>query len=321
MKLAVLGTGKIVQEVLPILENITGIALVGILSTPRSLSKAQELAHRYAIPIATNRYEDLLASDAIDTIYIATPNNTHYTYAKKALQAGKNVICEKPFTLKKSDLEDLATIAKQKQVFLLEAITNQYLPNFAVIKEALPSIGEIKIVECNYSQYSSRYDAFKKGEVAPAFDPEMGGGALYDLNIYNIHLIVGLFGQPKSVYYLANKEKDVDTSGVLVMDFDRFKCVCIAAKDCEAEARSTIQGNKGSIAILGATNSLPVIQVTLNKEKSHLIDHNANKHRMQAEFENFERILATRDSKSAQKALEHSLAVMAVLDNAREYMK
>ena len=146
----------------------------------------------------------------------------------------------------------------------------------------------------------------------------MGGGALYDLNIYNIHLVVGLFGKPKSVTYLANKERGVDTSGILVMDFGVFKCVCIAAKDCAAEVRSTIQGNKGSIAILGPTNSLPTVQVTLNGEKDQVIDVNAGKHRMQAEFEVFERILATKDTKAAQEALEHSLDVMDVLERAAQ---
>lgn len=75
------------------------------------------------------------------------------------------------------------------------------------IKEHLDQLGDIKIVECNYSQYSSRYDAFKRGDIAPAFNPKMGGGALRDLNIYNIHFVVGLFGRPKTVQYLANVEK------------------------------------------------------------------------------------------------------------------
>ena len=94
----------------------------------------------------------------------------------------------------------------------------------------------------NYSQYSSRYDAFKRGEIAPAFNPEMGGGALRDLNIYNIHLLVGLFGKPHRVEYLPNVERGVDTSGILVLDYGNFKAVAIGAKDCSAEIRSTIQG-------------------------------------------------------------------------------
>ena len=91
---------------------------------------------------------------------------------------------------------------------MIEAIINQYLENFKVIKDSLSEIGDIKIVNINYSQYSSRYDAFKRGDIAPAFNPEMGGGALRDLNIYNIHLLVGLFGNPNRVEYLPNVEEE-----------------------------------------------------------------------------------------------------------------
>ena len=90
--------------------------------------------------------------------------------------AGKHVICEKPFTLHLEELEELAKLAQEKS-FLMEAITNQYLANFTAIKEALSDIGDVKIVNINYSQYSSRYDAFKRGEIAPAFNLEMGWGS------------------------------------------------------------------------------------------------------------------------------------------------
>ncbi len=76
------------------------------------------------------------------------------------------------------------------------------MENFKVIKDSLSEIGDIKIVNINYSQYSSRYDAFKQGEIAPAFNPEWVVEPLRDLNIYNIHLLVGLFGNPNRVEYL-----------------------------------------------------------------------------------------------------------------------
>ena len=75
------------------------------------------------------------------------------------------------------EFEELIKLAQEKELLLIEAIINQYLENFKVIKDSLSEIGDIKIVNINYSQYSSRYDAFKQGEIAPAFNPEMGGGA------------------------------------------------------------------------------------------------------------------------------------------------
>jgi len=305
MKLALLGTGMIVTEVLPVLTTIEGIKLEAILSTPRSLDKAEALAKQYGLSQATSDYEAILSNPEVDTIYVGTPNHTHYDYAKKALLAGKHVICE-----------ELAKLAQEKELLLMEAITNQYLANFTVIKEALSDIGDIKIVNINYSQYSSRYDAFKRGEIAPAFNPEMGGGALRDLNIYNIHLLVGLFGKPHRVEYLPNVERGVDTSGILVLDYGHFKAVAIGAKDCSAEIRSTIQGDKGAITIFGATNTLPEIGVTLNGQKERTVNLNSPQHRMYDEFVAFEKMVATKDFDSVAKQLEHSRQVMEVLDQA-----
>ena len=214
------------------------------------------------------------------------------------------------------EFEELAKLAQEKELLLMEAITNQYLANFTAIKEALSDIGDVKIVNINYSQYSSRYDAFKRGEIAPAFNPEMGGGALRDLNIYNIHLLVGLFGKPHRVEYLPNVERGVDTSGILVLDYGHFKAVAIGAKDCSAEIRSTIQGDKGAITIFGATNTLPEIGVTLNGQKERTANLNSPQHRMYDEFVAFEKMVATKDFDSVAKQLEHSRQVMEVLDQA-----
>lgn len=318
MKLALLGTGMIVKEVLPVLKEIDGIDLVAILSTPRSIETARELAEIYDLDQATSDYQDILDNPKVDTIYVGLPNHLHYDYAKRALLAGKHVICEKPFTLKVSEFEDLVAIAEQRKLFLLEAITNQYLGNFAYIKENVDKLGDIKIVECNYSQYSSRYDAFKRGEIAPAFNPEMGGGALRDLNIYNIHLIVGLFGKPKTVQYLANVERNVDTSGILIMDYGNFKAVAIGAKDCGAEIKSTIQGNKGSIAVLGPTNAMPEVGMTLNGQETEVVNQNTLNHRMHDEFVAFQDIISNKDWSRQAQALEHSRVVMEVLDMAVE---
>lgn len=320
MKLAILGTGMIVKEVLPVLKEISSIQLSAILSTPRSIETAKELAATYQICQATSDYQTILDNVEVDTVYIGTPNHTHYQYAREALLTGKNVICEKPFTLRLAEFEELRAIAKEKNLILLEAITNQYLENFQFLKEQVVNIGEIKIVECNYSQYSSRYDAFKSGEIAPAFNPEMGGGALRDLNIYNIHLVVGLFGSPKSVQYLPNMERNVDTSGILVMDYGQFKAVCIGAKDCSAEIKSNIQGNKGSLSVHGPTNSIPKVSVTLNGQETNLVNNNSQHHRMYAEFVTFEKIISKKDIQATKIALDHSQAVMEVLEAAIKSM-
>ncbi|EHI70287.1 Gfo/Idh/MocA family protein [Streptococcus ictaluri] len=316
MKLAILGTGMIVEDVLPVLKEIDGIDLVSIVSTPRSIDKAEALAEAFGIDQASSSYEEVLDQEAIDTVYIATPNHLHYEGAKKALESGKHVICEKPFTMTLAELDDLIALAEKKGLMLLEAITNQYLGNSLYLKEHLADLGDIKIVDCNYSQYSSRYDAFKEGKIAPAFDPAKGGGALRDLNIYNIHLVVGLFGQPEKVHYLPNVENGVDTSGILMMDYPDFKVSCIGAKDCSEAIRSTIQGNKGTLTIFGGTNTLPEVALAIRGQEEVVVNHNQHSHRMYEEFIAFKDIIDGADTAASAKALEHSREVMAVLEEA-----
>ena len=317
MKLAVLGTGKIVQEFLPMIQQVTDVELVALLSTPRSLDKAKEMQAQYQVQEVYTDYETLLGNAMIDTVYVALPNHLHYQYTKAALLQGKNVICEKPFTLNAQQLQELIQIATEKRLILLEAITNQYLNNFLQIKKDLAQLGKIKIVECNYSQYSSRYDAFKEGKILPAFDPQKGGGALMDINIYNIHFVVGLFGKPEKVQYLANIERDIDTSGILVLDYGAFKAVCIGAKDSTAQIRSVIQGTDGSIEVLGATNEMPRYE-RRSKTEIEAVNVNLDKHRMYQEFEKFTEVIDQKDLAFALEQLNHSLTVMQVVDQALE---
>ena len=317
MKLAVLGTGKIVQEFLPMIQQVTDVELVALLSTPRSLDKAKEMQVQYHIQEVYTDYETLLGNATIDTVYVALPNHLHYQYTKAALLQGKNVICEKPFTLNAQQLQELIQIATEKRLILLEAITNQYLNNFLQIKKDLAQLGKIKIVECNYSQYSSRYDAFKEGKILPAFDPQKGGGALMDINIYNIHFVVGLFGKPEKVQYLANIERDIDTSGILVLDYGAFKAVCIGAKDSTAQIRSVIQGTDGSIEVLGATNEMPRYE-RRSKTEIEAVNANLDKHRMYQEFEKVTEVIDQKDLAFALEQLNHSLTVMQVVDQALE---
>ncbi|CAD0161665.1 conserved protein of unknown function [Streptococcus thermophilus] len=143
---------------------------------------------------------------------------------------------------------------------------------------------------------------------------------LRDLNIYNIHLLVGLFGNPNRVEYLPNVERGVDTSGILVLDYGNFKAAAIGAKDCSAEIRSTIQGDKGAITIFGVTNTLPEIDLTLNGQEEIVTNLNNQNHRMYDEFVVFEKMIATMDFESVAKQLKHSRQVMEVLDQASKVL-
>lgn len=318
MKLAIFGAGKIVQEFLEMVKDIPEINLTALLSSERSIEKNKDLIVTYDIDGVYTNEDEILKRTDVDTVYVALPNHLHYEFSKKALEAGKHVICEKPFTLTLKELEELEAIALEKDLVLIEAITNQYFANFAQLKEDLNDVGDLKIIECNYSQYSSRYDAFKEGTILPAFNPKMGGGSLMDINIYNIHLVVGLLGKPNRVQYYANIEREIDTSGILVMEYDQTKVVCIGSKDTSAPIKSTIQGTDGSLIINGPTNTLESYTKIIGKLTEEVIDLKVHPHRMYEEFIAFNRIINEHDMDTVREKLTHSKIVMEVAEKALE---
>lgn len=318
MKLLIAGAGFIVHDWLRITKDLHNTELIAIVATPKSESSLKKLQTQYGIKHIYTNYDQALKETEADTVYVAVPNSLHYQFVKKALLANKNVICEKPFTVNYQDFLALKKLAQDRQLILVEAITNQFLKNYREIKKNLPDLGKIHIVSLNYTQYSHRYDAFKQGKVLPVFDPQKGGGALMDLNVYNIHLVVGLFGKPKQVHYLANISKHVDTSGILTLDYGDFKAVLIAAKDSFSPTSSTIEGEKGAILVNGPTNVIDSCDLCLKDQQPVRIDHKIYPHRMYEEFVTFEKMIDQRDFRLCDQLLKHSDEVMQIVDAARK---
>jgi scyllo-inositol 2-dehydrogenase (NADP+) len=316
LKLAILGSGQIVTDFLTMARDLPDTDLVSIFGTKQSIPKMKKIKNKYGLRKIYTVYDECLNDPDIDTVYIGLPNHLHYSFAKEALLSGKNVICEKPFTIKLSEFTELKDIAKRNNLIVIEAITTQYLSNYLSIKESIKNLGDLKIIECNYTQYSSRYDAFKKGEILPAFNPKAGGGALMDINIYNIHFVVGILGKPISVTYLANIEKNIDTSGILLLNYPTCKVVCIGAKDSTAPIRTLIQGDRGSIVLNGPPNICDSFEINIYGQESRTIDNKVHPHRMFEEFCEFARIIKDSDYSKASHMLEQSQIVMEIVEEA-----
>ncbi len=176
MNIGILGSGKIVEDLMQTQETLP-FEKKYLLSSGRNPEKTQTFSEKYNFDGVYTDYDELLKSD-IDTIYVALPNHLHYTFAKKAIEAGKHVIIEKPITSNIYELNDLKHMAAKYNVMLFEAMTIHYHPAYLELKKHITDIGNIKIAALNYSQYSSRYDAFKEGTILPAFDYHKSGGAL-----------------------------------------------------------------------------------------------------------------------------------------------
>ena len=315
MKLGIVGTGQIVQELLPLLGgwDWNAAALCG---TPRSAEKVHELCAAHGIPFAFTDYASMLDEADVDAVYIAVPNSLHYSFAKQALESGHNVILEKPMTSHSRETQALAVLAGEKNLYLFEAVTTLYMPCYHKIKEWLPRIGTVKLISCNFSQYSSRYDAFRAGNILPAFDPAKSGGALMDLNLYNLHYLTGLFGPPQEVSYHANVERGIDTSGVLLLNYGGFLAAGIAGKDSSAPPACVIQGTEGYIRQDTPANICQgaILHLKDGTEEVFRTDFSS---RLEPEFRAFAQEIASGSRTNCYARLMHSVLVSQVLTRAR----
>lgn len=308
----------IVKTFLETVPEVEGIECEAISVRPQSLARARALSDEFGIPRIYTGYDELLKDSELDFIYIGVANHVHFDYARRALSAGKNVIMEKPFTPTAREAKLLAELADEKKLFLFEAITSIHMPMFHMLKSRLGELGDAKLVQANFSQYSSRYERYLNGDVFPSFDPDCFGGALYDLNVYNLHIAAALFGPPKSAGYQANLGYNgVDTSGILTMSYDGFKAECCAAKDSGSPCFFMVQGTNGYARILGAPNSCPSLEIEIRGERETFTDPRSDM-RMAAELEAFYKIWFDKDYKSGRELMRHSVNVMSVIDMLTE---
>ncbi len=312
MKIVTVGSGMIVEEFIKAAKLVDTVEIVGCYS--RDLDRAEEFANKMGIVKFYDSFSTIVEDDEINTVYIATPNALHYSQAKYFLENNKHVIIEKPIMSEEVHAKELLQLAKKNELFILEAISNVHTPNFKVIKDYLNKLGPIKLVHANYSQYSSRFDLFRDGETPNVFNPQFSGGANMDLNIYNIQLIYHLFGLPKDSHYYPNVMRDIDTSGVLVMDYGDFKAVASAAKDSVSTCYFMVQGEYGFIRSVGPTNELPNLYIK-TKDEEFKVDYNL-KHRLYSEIETFGQLFKDKDFKRVYEKFEESIDVLSILEKS-----
>lgn len=316
MKIGVVGNGMIVDRFLKDAAALKQAEVTAICVREGSREKGAALAARYGIPKVDTDYTHFLNTTEMDAVYLGISNHVHYPYAKAALEAGKHVICEKPFTVHACQAKDLAQMAEAKHLFLWEAFKLPYSPVFDAIKEHLPDVGPIKLVQCNYSRISSRYGQYKAGNILPAFDPQTAGGCLYDINLYNLHFVTCLFGKPQKVTYYANRgHNGVDTSGIGILEYETFQAVCCGAKDSSSPCGAVIQGEDGYIQVEGPVSSAKRACLYQNGKETCLAEFEDNG-QLTEEIIEFERQFREQDFPACYKMLKHSLMMMDVVDAA-----
>ncbi len=258
MKLGVIGSGAIADLCVDAFGQVEAFVLQNLYS--RDLKKAQEKQKQWGFKEACCDMNEFLNSD-IDIVYIATPNSLHARQIMQCLEAKKHVICEKPLVTSLKDFAAVYRLADKNDRFVFEAFRHINSPNYHFLKEQLSSLGKIRMVHLGYNQYSSKYNAYKRGENPNIFNRDFAGGALNDLGIYPISLAIGLFGDYKSYsYHKTLLDNGVDGSGCLILEYDGFLCQISFSKICQGQIKNEILGEEGVI-ILDAVSPLCHVNV------------------------------------------------------------
>lgn len=315
IRLGTIGTGFIVHNILDGVKATEGISLEAVYS--RSEEKGRELAEEYGAKKVYTELEGLLADEAVNFVYVASPNNLHYEQAKAALLHGKNVLCEKPMCPQRAQVTELISLAEERGLLLADATPTAFLPNLGVIREKLPQIGRIRLVMSCYSQYSSRYDKLLAGEVPNVFSPDFAGGCLQDINYYNVYLNVALFGKPERARYYPNLcSTGVDTSGIAILQYPDFVSECTGAKDTWGNNHVQIQGEKGYLYIEGGPSWLTKVHLcTKEGEASYNMQDEPD--RWLYEVRNMTKRILQNDRESFRRDLDITADVVEVLEKMR----
>lgn len=315
IRLGTIGSNFIVHNILRHVAQTPGWVYTAAYS--RSEEKAEALASQYG---AVRYYTDMdafLADEEVNFVYIATPNALHYEQARAALLANKHVLLEKPFCPEVSLAQELARIAWERGLLLVDMTPTAFLPNLPKLKELLPRIGKIRLVMANYTQYSSRYDRFRAGETDNVFNPRYAGGSLMDINYYNVYLNTALFGKAKRAHYYPNLRRGIDTSGVIVLEYNGFVSQNAGAKDSRGENFFQIEGEDGYIYIPGGVSALEEIRVvTKAGAETFRIPHESDLWGW--EVKALAQIIGSNDTASLSAGLDTMLSVIETIESARK---
>jgi predicted dehydrogenase len=193
IKWGILGCGRIAGKFASDLKLVEDAELVALGS--RSMEKARAFADSYPAKNIYGSYEQLAADPDVDAIYIATPHSHHHEHTLLCLQHNKAVLCEKAFAINARQASEMIAAARNKQVFLMEALWSRFLPHFDVVKKMVEGgqIGKLMSMQVNFG--------FKPADPVPQrlFDPKLGGGTLLDIGIYNVFFVHAFMGIPDEI--------------------------------------------------------------------------------------------------------------------------
>jgi len=241
----ILGTGAIAKQFVQGLRFVPEAEVFAVGS--RSRASAQEFADKKGIPRRHASYDDLASDPDVDVVYIATPHPFHAENATLCLEAGKAVLCEKPFCVNAAEAERVVGLARKKRLFIMEGMWTRFFPLMEEVRRLVSegAIGEVRMLNVDFGF---------RADLDPAsrlFDPKLGGGALLDVGVYCVSFASMILGRPSGSVGLSHLgETGVDEQASVVMEHEggRLANLSIGIRTTTPQ-EATIMGTEGYIRI------------------------------------------------------------------------
>ena len=314
VRMGSIGTSAIMRVIQDAASKTEGIERRAVYS--RSMERGRAFADELGIPAVYDDLEKMLLADDLDLIYVASPNALHVSQAKRALETGHDVIIEKPAAVSEADIDMLHETAVSHGVFFFEAISTLFMPSYLDMKQHLPALGKISEADIRYGRYSSKYDAYLRGENPNIFNPDLKGGAVNDMGIYCIHVAVDLFGRPEGVRYEAEYgDNGVDLKGTMYLTYPKLQVKIMTSKIDDPGCGTYLACENGTVRQEGDMNNFEHCRISMDG-KTIDMQEEAGVNRMIYEQARFRDALLERDTAFFEKMYRQSRTCSWILQQA-----
>ena len=304
IKWGVLGTGGIAREFTEDLLSYTEMSVAAVGS--RSLEKAKNFRKGVT---AYGSYEDLVDSD-VDAIYVATPHQTHAQNTILALNAGKPVLCEKPFAVNAAQAKSMRDAAKEKNLLLMEAMWTRYLPHIQKVRELMQELGEIHNVQADHGQSIMHIQRLT--------DANYAGGALLDLGIYPISFAYFALGKPDKVTAKGIIENGVDLQTSAIFEYSGGRQAVInTVMNSKTPTTASINGTNARLELATSFYRPTEMRLVYNDGRIVEFKNEYRGHGLREQAIYFEKMLITGKKDSELLPIAETISIMETIDEIR----
>ena len=312
MNIGILGAGSIASIFADMINHIDEANAYAVAA--RDIERANAFKDKFSFEKAYGSYEEMLSDPNVELVYIATPHSHHAEHAKLCIEYGKPVLCEKAFTVNREQAEEVFAFAKEKGVFVAEAIWTRYMPSRKVINEIVESgiIGDIKTITANLCYPISSVERIVK--------PELAGGALLDVGVYCLNFAVMHKGNDiVSIESAVSMEGEVDGQETINLFYDDgTMAVLTSGIYGRSDRKGIFYGEKGYIIVENINNpgKISVFDTDDKLLKEVVFDEIYNGY----EYELLECMKCIKEGKLEPDSMPHddTLFIMHLMDSIRD---